>query len=95
MIKGFRHKGLAAFHRGGTAKGVSAFRGNQLVKLAAMLDRLDIAVKPEDMNLAGWRFHALSGNRAGSYAVSISGNWRLTFRFDGEDADDIDLEDYH
>ena len=60
-----------------------------------MLDRLDAALRSEDMNLPGYRFHSLKGGRKGSYAVSVSGNWRLTFRFDGEDAADVDLEDYH
>lgn len=60
-----------------------------------MLDRLDAAVKPDDMSLPGYKFHPLKGERKGSYAVSVSGNWRLTFRFDGEDAIEIDLEDYH
>jgi proteic killer suppression protein len=47
------------------------------------------------MNLPGYRFHPLKGERKGQYAVSVSGNWRLTFRFDGEHAADVDLEDYH
>jgi len=47
------------------------------------------------MNLPGYRLHRLKGERAGEYAASVSGNWRLTFRFDGEDATDVNLEDYH
>ena len=47
------------------------------------------------MNLPGFDFHQLKGRRKGTYAVSVSGNWRLTFRFDGEHAVDVDLEDYH
>jgi len=50
---------------------------------------------PQDMNLAGFDFHPLKGNRKGTYAVSVSRNWRLTFRFDGQHACDVDLEDYH
>jgi len=60
-----------------------------------MLDRLDAAARPEDMNLPGYRFHRLTGERKGTFAVSVTGNWRITFRFDGEDAVDVDLEDYH
>lgn len=60
-----------------------------------LLDRLDTAVKPEDMNIPGFRFHSLTGNRKGSYSVTVTGNWRITFRFDGEDAIDLNLEDYH
>ncbi|MDR2364647.1 MAG: type II toxin-antitoxin system RelE/ParE family toxin [Zoogloeaceae bacterium] len=55
----------------------------------------DAAVKPEDLDFPGYRVHPLKGDRQGDYAVSVSGNWRLTFRFDGEDATDVDLEDYH
>lgn len=60
-----------------------------------MLDRLDAAISPEDMRLPGYDFHRLQGNRRGTYAVSVSGNWRMTFRFDGKDAVHVDLEDYH
>ena len=60
-----------------------------------MLDRLDTATKPEDMNIPGYRFHRLTGDRKDMYSVSVTGNWRITFRFDGEDAIDVDLEDYH
>lgn len=49
----------------------------------------------QDMNLPGFDFHRLKGNRKGIYAVSVSGNWRLTFRFEAEHASDVDLEDYH
>ncbi len=51
--------------------------------------------RPEDMNIPGFKFHQLSGDRKGTYAVTVTGNWRITFRFDGEDAIDVDLEDYH
>ena len=62
-----------------------------------LLDRLDGAVKPEDMNLPGYRFLPLKGARKGEYAVSVSGNWRITFGFEGENASaiDVSLEDYH
>lgn len=60
-----------------------------------MLDRLDAAIRPEDMNLPGYGFHGLKGDRKGTYAVSVSSNWRITFRFEKGDAVDVDLEDYH
>ena len=53
------------------------------------------AAKAEDMNLPGYKFHRLTGERKGTCAVSVTGNWRITFRFEGEDAVDVDLEDYH
>jgi toxin HigB-1 len=60
-----------------------------------MLDRLDAAIRPGDMNVPGWRFHGLRGDRKGRWAVAVSGNLRLTFGYDGENAIDVDLEDYH
>lgn len=60
-----------------------------------VLDRLDAAVRPEDMNLPGLRFHALSGKMKGRYSVRVTGNRRVTFAWDDEDAVDVDLEDYH
>ncbi len=66
-----------------------------LSKVSRLLDRLNVAVKPEDMDLPGYRFHALKGNRNGHFSVTVTANWRLTFRFEGEDAFDVNLEDYH
>lgn len=60
-----------------------------------MLALLNAARLPEDMNLPGMRFHGLKGDSKGRYAVDASGNWRLTFGWDGEDTIDVDLEDYH
>ena len=60
-----------------------------------MLDRLDAASRPDDMNVPGWRFHSLRGDLTGRFAVAVSGNLRLTFAFAGEDAVDVDLEDHH
>lgn len=60
-----------------------------------MLDRLDTVVRAEDMNIPGYKFHPLSGDRKGTYTVTVTGNWRITFRFDGMDAIDVNLENYH
>jgi proteic killer suppression protein len=92
VIRKFRHRGLERFFAKGDYRGIPAQFANRLER---MLDRLDAALKPDDMNLPGYRFHPLKGERKGSFAISVSGNWRLTFRFAGEDAVDIDLEDYH
>jgi proteic killer suppression protein len=59
------------------------------------LGQLNAAAKPEDMNLPGWGFHGLQGQEKGRYAVSVNGNWRLTFAFEGEDAVLLNYEDYH
>lgn len=92
MIQNFRHKGLHRFFAKSDYRGIPA---QHAARIERLLDRLDAAVKPEDMDLPGYRFHPLKGDRKGIYAVSVSGNWRITFRFDGEDAADVDLEDYH
>lgn len=60
-----------------------------------MLLTLDAATAPEQMDLPGYRFHPLKGDRKGRFAVDVSGNWRLTFGWQGMDAIDVDLEDYH
>jgi proteic killer suppression protein len=60
-----------------------------------MLDRLDAAKEAKDMDLPGCKVHALRGDRKGEFAVSVSGNWRVTFEFDGQDAVNVSLEDYH
>ncbi|HEY1782481.1 MAG TPA: type II toxin-antitoxin system RelE/ParE family toxin [Roseiarcus sp.] len=91
MIKRFRHKGLEALFRTGSAKGVNA----QLApKLRRALLRLNDGPLPEAMALPGFRFHSLKGDRDGVWSVWITGNDRLTFEIDGEDAINVDLEDY-
>ena len=66
-----------------------------IARVERVLARLDVAAKPEDMNLPGWRLHPLKGDRAGYWAVKVSANWRMVFRFDGGDVRDVDLTDYH
>ncbi|HTR01458.1 MAG TPA: type II toxin-antitoxin system RelE/ParE family toxin [Candidatus Acidoferrum sp.] len=92
MIRSFRHKGLERLFRHDDARGVPP---QFLQRLDRLLDLLDSAERPDDMNLPGCRFHALKGERKGTYAVNVSGNWRLTFRFVDTDAFHVDLEDYH
>lgn len=92
MIKTFKHRGLERFFKKGDHRGIMAKSESRIERL---LDRLDAVVRPEDMNIPGYKFHQLSGERKDTYAVSVTGNWRITFRFDGEDAIDVDLEDYH
>ena len=92
MIQNFKHKGLERFFSASDYRGIPAQYASRIERL---LDRLDAAIKPEDMNLAGFKFHGLTGDRKGTYAVTVTGNWRITFKFDGEDAVDVDLEDYH
>jgi len=92
MIKSFRHKGLERLFKTGNAKGLNA----QFVeKLRRMLKVLNDSREPQGMNLPSYGLHPLKGDRKGQWAVSVSGNWRLVFEFDGEDAKHVDLIDYH
>jgi proteic killer suppression protein len=92
MIKSFRHKGLERFFTKSERKGIDA---KQADRIRRVLDRLDAAVKPEDLNLPGYKFHGLKGDRKGTYSVWVSGNWRITFQFDAGNAVYVNLEDYH
>lgn len=65
------------------------------MRIRRIILTLEVAERPEDVNLPGFRFHALKGDQACRYAVDASGNWRVTFGWDGIDALDVDLEDYH
>jgi len=92
MIVSIAHKGLAALYYNDQTKGVQ----QSLVKrLRQILALLATAVKVEDMNLPGLRLHQLKGDLARFYAVSVSGNWRVIFRFEDGQATDVDLIDYH
>jgi proteic killer suppression protein len=92
MIQSFRHKGLERYFTKSDARKLPADR---VARIGRMLDRLDVSAHPADMNLPGYGWHPLTGQRKGTYSVEVSGNWRLTFKFAGENAIDVDLEDYH
>ena len=92
MIKSFQHKGIEAFFKTGSKAGI---RPDHASKLSRQLSALDKAIQVSDMNLSGWRLHALHGDLEGHYAIEVNGNWRLTFRFEGEDAYVVDYQDYH
>ena len=92
MIKSFRHKGLEVFFRTGSKKGIQP---HHAARLQLQLAALDNANGPEDMNAPTWRLHELSGKFLGHWSVWINGNWRLTFCFDGKDAELVDYQDYH
>ncbi len=92
MILRFRHKGLQRLFASGDRSGVSP---RQATRLSHMLATLAASTEPSGMNMPGFRLHPLKGNRKGQWAVSVSGNWRLVFEFDGENATNVDLIDYH
>jgi len=92
LIRNFKHKGLERFFRQSDHRGIPP---HSMGRIERLLDVLDAATKAESMNLPGNKFHRLKGDRAGTFSVSVTGNWRITFAFDGEDATDVNLEDYH
>ena len=92
MIRGFRHRGLRRFFETGSKSGVQA---QHVGRLRLALAQLNAATAPRDMDLPGLNLHPLKGERKGTWAVSVSGNWRVTFRFVGKEADAVDYEDYH
>lgn len=92
MIKSFKHKGLEQFHENGSKAGIMP---NHAKRLSLMLGYLEVATKPEDLNVSGWSLHALKGNLRGHWSIKVNGNWRMTFRFDGADVEVVDYQDYH
>ena len=92
MIKSFRHKGLERFFRKGDSKGIQAQYAGRIERILAVLDE---ANTPEQLNIPGMYLHPLKGDRKGEWAMSVSGNWRITFSFEGDDVIIVNLEDYH
>lgn len=92
MIKSFKHKGLKIFFETGSTKGINQDHKQKLrIRLAA----LDTATCIEDMDLPGYRLHSLKGNKKGLWAIDVSKNWRVVFRFEDGNAYVVDYEDYH
>ena len=89
MIKSFVHKGLEAFFRSGSKKGIQPHHANRLRLQLTMLDK---AKQTKDMSAPGWRLHQLT---SGHWSIWVNGNWRMTFYFEGEDAVLVDYQDYH
>jgi proteic killer suppression protein len=92
VIKSFAHKGVEKFFHTGSKAGIQAKHAQ---KLSLQLALLNAAKQPEDLNAPGWRLHPLRGELSGHWAIMVSGNWRLTFKFEAEDAILVDYQDYH
>ena len=92
MIKSFKSKALAELWSDGRTKGIDARMHRRIL---VRLDRLDAAVRPEEMNVPGFNFHALKGFAPTRYTVHVNGPWCVTFAFDGEDAAAVDFGQYH
>lgn len=92
MIQTFKDKRLKALFEKGSSRGIPA---NLLDRLLRRLDVIEAATIIAEMNLPGYRLHQLKGDRKGTWSITVSGNWRLTFSFRDGDAFDVELEDYH
>jgi proteic killer suppression protein len=92
VIRSFRHAGLERFFLKGSRAGIQPKHSRRLEEQLAVLN---VARKPEQMNVPGWHLHSLKGKLEGHWSVRVSGNWRLMFRFEGEDAVLVDYRDYH
>ncbi len=92
MIVGFRHKGLKLLFEKGDRRRVSP---DFVRKVERILARLEEASEVGNMDLPGFRLHPLKGDLAGFWSVTVSGNWRIVFRFESSHAGDVDLIDYH
>jgi proteic killer suppression protein len=92
VIKTFKHKGLSElWSKGRTSKVAAAL----IARIMTRLEALDVAKKPEDMNVPGFNFHALRGYKPTRYTVHVNGPLAITFAFEKEDAIAVDLENYH
>ena len=92
MIQSFRHRGLKRFYEKDDRKALPADRADKIGRILARLDEVD---EPKKMDLPGFQLHPLTGAMKGYWAVSVSGNWRIVFRFEAGHARDVDLIDYH
>lgn len=92
MIRSFRHRGLRRPYEKGDRRRVLPDHADKIERILA---RLDQASAPGHMDLPGYRLHALKGELVGFWSVTVSGNWRIIFRFEGGHAADVDLLDYH
>lgn len=92
MIKSLRHRGLRRLFENGDAVGINPAL---LKRVEDILTVLDAAETSADLNLPGYRLHPLKGDLKGLWSITVSGNWRVVFRFEGGNAFDVDLTDYH
>ena len=92
MIKSFRSKALKEFFETGTTAGISS---KYQQRLRVRLDTIHSATTQKALDIPGWSFHLLRGDKAGRCAIAVSGPWRLTFEFKDGDAYRVDFEQYH
>jgi toxin HigB-1 len=92
VIRTFKHRGLERFFLTGSKSGIQP---TQVKRIRLILGRLNASTAPSDMDLPGLYLHELKGRQAGRWSVRVSKNWRITFKFEGPDATEVNYEDYH
>lgn len=92
VIRTLRHRGLKRLYERGDRR---RLRPDQVARISSVLSALDVASKPSDLSLPRYRIHPLKGDLEGYWSISVSGNWRIVFRFRNGDVYDVDLVDYH
>ncbi len=92
MIRSFKHRGLKRFYERDDRSGIRADFADTIQEILTVLDA---ATVPQELDLPGYRLHALKGDLKGFWSVTVRANWRIIFRFDGPDAFDVELIDYH
>lgn len=92
MIETIKHKGLRRLYEKNDRSGI---RADLVEKVQRILSSLEAAGDPADLALPSFRFHSLTGDRRGTYSVTVKANWRVTFRFYEGAVHDVNLEDYH
>jgi proteic killer suppression protein len=92
MIRSFRHRGLKRLYERDDHSGVWPDFANTIQEILTVLDD---AAAPQELDLPGYRLHPLKGNLKGFWSVTVRANWRIIFRFEGADAFDVELIDYH
>jgi proteic killer suppression protein len=92
MIQSFRHAGLERFYLTGSKAGIQPAHA---IKLRRQLSLLNTSKNANRMNVPGWDLHLLKGKLADHWSIKVNGNWRMTFKFDNENAILVDYQDYH
>lgn len=92
MIRSFKHRGLKRLYERGDGRGI---RPDLLETVERIVAVLDAAITPQALNIPGYRLHPLKGGLKGFWSVTVRANWRIVFRFEGTDAFDVELIDYH
>ncbi|HWY19961.1 MAG TPA: type II toxin-antitoxin system RelE/ParE family toxin [Candidatus Acidoferrum sp.] len=92
MIRSFKHRGLKRFYERDDRSGIRADFADTIQEILTVLDDAEV---PQELDLPGYRLHPLKGDLKGFWSVTVRANWRIIFRFEGPDAFDVELIDYH